>query len=58
MLKFKAIKKKSFSRIKHMLDWDDAQALCLTTDIARLTFWMKLKYDEKTAYEYKKAENH
>jgi len=32
-----------------LIDWDDAQSLCWMADIARLTFWMKLNYDEPTA---------
>lgn len=32
-----------------IIDWDDAQALCWMADIARMTFWMKLKYDSKSA---------
>lgn len=38
-----------------LIDWDDAQSLCWIADIARLTFWMKLKYDEKTNYAYRNA---
>lgn len=38
-----------------LIDWDDAQSLCWMADIARLTFWMKLNYDSKSADAYKKA---
>ena len=38
-----------------LIDWDDAQSLCWMVDIARLTFWMKLNYDEQTAHAYRKA---
>lgn len=38
-----------------LIDWDDVQSLCWMADIARLTFWMKLNYDSKSAYAYRKA---
>jgi thiamine kinase-like enzyme len=38
-----------------LIDWDDSQSLCWMADIARLTFWMKLNYDEETADTYRKA---
>ncbi|MDD4494801.1 MAG: aminoglycoside phosphotransferase family protein [Eubacteriales bacterium] len=30
-----------------LIDWDDVQSLCWMSDIARLTFWMKLNYGDK-----------
>lgn len=38
-----------------LIDWDDAQSLCWMADIARLTFWMKINYEEKEATIYRKA---
>lgn len=38
-----------------LIDWDDVQSLCWMADIARLTFWMKLNYDNKSADAYRKA---
>ncbi len=38
-----------------LIDWDDTQSLCWMADIARLTFWMKLNYDEETADTYRKV---
>lgn len=38
-----------------LIDWDDAQSLCWMADIARLTFWMKMNYDEREVAIYRKA---
>lgn len=38
-----------------LIDWDDVQSLCWMADIARLTFWMKLNYNIKSADAYRKA---
>jgi len=38
-----------------LIDWDDAQSLCWMTDIARLTFWMRLHYDGRMAAACRKA---
>lgn len=38
-----------------IIDWDDAQALCWMADIARLTYWMKLRYDESSYTAYRNA---
>ncbi len=38
-----------------LIDWDDTQSLCWMADIARLTFWMKLNYDDDTADTYRKV---
>jgi thiamine kinase-like enzyme len=38
-----------------LIDWDDTQSLCWVADIARLTFWMKLNYDDETADTYRKV---
>jgi len=38
-----------------IIDWDDAQALCWMADIARMTYWMKLKYDESSYTAYRNA---
>ncbi len=38
-----------------LIDWDDAQSLCWVADIARLTLWMKLNYDNDTADACRKA---
>jgi thiamine kinase-like enzyme len=38
-----------------LIDWDDTQSLCWMADIARLTFWMKLNYDDKSADTYRKV---
>jgi thiamine kinase-like enzyme len=32
-----------------LIDWDDAHSLCWMADVARLTLWMKLNYDNDTA---------
>jgi len=38
-----------------LIDWDDAQSLCWMTDVARLTFWMRIHYDERLAEACKTA---
>ena len=38
-----------------LIDWDDVHSLCWVADIARLTFWMKLHYDECFAAACRKA---
>ncbi|MDF2544599.1 MAG: choline kinase [Herbinix sp.] len=38
-----------------LIDWDDTQSLCWMADIARLTFWMKLNYDDENADTYRRA---
>lgn len=38
-----------------LIDWDDVQSLCWMADIARMTTWMKLTYDSKSADAYRKA---
>ena len=38
-----------------LIDWDDVQSLCWMADIARLTFWMKMNYDEHAADTYRNA---
>ena len=41
-----------------LIDWDDAQSLCWMADIARLTLWMKLEYDDAETYRYAFLENY
>lgn len=38
-----------------LIDWDDVQSLCWLADIARLTLWMKINYDQRTADACRKA---
>jgi len=38
-----------------LIDWDDAQSLCWITDVARLTFWMRIHYDGRLAAACKKT---
>lgn len=38
-----------------LIDWDDVQSLIWMADIARMTLWMKLNYDSKTADEYRRV---
>jgi thiamine kinase-like enzyme len=38
-----------------LIDWDDVQSLCWMADIARLTLWMKMNYDEHDADTYRDA---
>ncbi len=38
-----------------LIDWDDTHSLCWMADIARLTLWMKMHYDAKTAEGYRAA---
>lgn len=37
-----------------LIDWDDVHSLCWMADIARLTLWMKLEYDDNDADIYRK----